>query len=132
MRYKLIYIILLLAFFASCSKEKDLQVEVIKSVGFKTGLTGISHVNINYCYDKNLQKNFVFFANRESFIKSFDLEGNLIDSITLNNYIDIAFERPLRFSPYTLDTIVLYPYCNNLVAFINNKGDILKNCYIND
>jgi len=129
-----IYTIIVLMIITSCTKEKkqEQQVEVLKSIDFKTGLTGLGIFDINYCYDKNLQKNFVFFANRNSFIKSFDLEGNLIDSITINNYTNITIKQPLSFSPYTIDTIVLYPYHINFVVFINNKGEILKSYYIND
>ena len=130
--YKLIIIFLVITCSCTNKKEQYQQIEVVKSVNFKTGLSGLACLDINYCYDKNLKKDFVFFAKMESFIKSFDLDGNLIDSISLKKYIGTALEIPLCYSVYTIDTIVIYPYRKNLLAFINNNGEILKSYYIND
>jgi hypothetical protein len=65
------------------------------------------------------------------------LDGNLVDSIPLNRYIDLTNRAISSFSPYTKDTIVLYPhnlnpYKKSFFAFIDNNGKILESCYIND
>lgn len=96
--------------------------DVVFDVGFNT-----SPKFVNYFFDNN--KQYVYFADPVSrrIMKIFDIEGNFIDSVPLNNVVnEILFVENISFK--SLDTIFAfsdYQNKNNIVVF-NRKGEIFK------
>ncbi|MDR2009479.1 MAG: hypothetical protein LBQ22_03250 [Bacteroidales bacterium] len=117
----IISIIILLSFY-SC-KENNKIVSVVKSINFKTDIVNVYWRYKGLYFDKNLQQEIVYFSDfGQSFIKTYNLQGGLIDSIPLENVLNKFVGQISFIYPYSKDTI----FCGkeNKILVINHYGDI--------
>ncbi|MDR2926987.1 MAG: hypothetical protein LBV41_02110 [Cytophagaceae bacterium] len=116
-------------FFCSCNIN---SVEIVKSTDFKTGLVEVKFNLKGLYFDKHLQQETVFFSDGEEFIKTYSLQGGLLDSIPLKNIVGLYSRRPHFVLPYSRDTIFCGQYFGEGIAVINSAGDVYHTVTVDD
>ncbi|MDR2927689.1 MAG: hypothetical protein LBV41_05770 [Cytophagaceae bacterium] len=110
-------------FFYACN-EKENKVVVVKNIDFKTGFVEIEQKFKGLYYDKNLKQETVYFSDREKVLKTYSLQGELLDSVPLTNVVEL-FGSKLGFAiPYSKDTIFCGQYDSMSIAAIDHTGNI--------
>ena len=131
-----ILIIAIIGLFYSCKgtkQKKELTVTVIKSVDFKTNIVDLHYRFKGLYYDKYLKQDIVYFSDfAKNFIKTFNLQGEIMDSIPLENVIKEIRRRIIFIAPYSRDTIFCGEKENNKIIVINHDGNIYHTININD
>lgn len=124
MKKTYILIILFLLFFTNC-KEKQ-SIEIIKTVEFNTGIVDIYWRFKGIYYDNDYNREVVYFSDfGKSYIKTFNLQGKILDIIPLKNVVQEFAPRDIGFIyPYSIDTIFCGKHLENQIVVINHKGDI--------
>ena len=128
-KVKLILHYLILFNIIACNKNSSIRLK--KEITFDLNYNS----NPNYrgvIYDEYLKKELVYFADPSTnkCIKFFDLNSNLIDSISLKQSLLVLNEIE-GIIVYNRDTILLNaPYSNKMV-YINRKGDVFKKIDLN-
>lgn len=102
-------------------KHQD-EIELKREVTFQIGFQSSAKYTGVY-YDKTLKKEIIYFAEpvTRKCLKTFDLFGNIIDSILLVNALDYLGEIE-GISVISKDTIIVNSLYTNKYAIINSQG----------
>ena len=109
--------------FFSC-KDYENNVSIVKSIDFHTGIVELLFTFKGLYYDKHLDRETVYFSDRETFIKTFNLQGELLDTISLTNVVNFFGRKPTFIIPYSKDTIFCGNHFGEIIVVIDHIGNI--------
>jgi hypothetical protein len=139
MKTRIIFILLIISTLFACTnteknKIKDITnaVKISKSVNFKTGVLTINNRFKGIYYDKDLKQEVVYFSDfGRTFIKTFNIKGELMDSVPLANALKELTRKIGFIYPYSKDTVFCGNEYNKIIV-IDHNGDVFHTINIDN
>jgi len=126
-------LIILFSLLLACCEKKH-EIEIVKKVEFNTGFVDLYWRFKGEYYDKDYKQEVVYFSDfGKSYIKIFNLQGEMLDTIPLINVLNEFAPRQIAFIyPYSKDTIFCGKNLQNKIVVINHNGEIYHTINIDD
>ena len=121
----------ILSLFSSC-KESEHNITIAKSIDFQTGIVEVLFTLKGLYYDNYLEKEIIYFSDRETFIKTFNLHGEQIDSVPLTNVLNFFGRKPTFIIPFSKDTIFCGNHFGEIIIVIDHTGNIFHSINIDN
>lgn len=136
MKNRILFLSIILVLFFSCvQKEKQRELNLVKTISFNTGFIQPDYITTYYDELSKLEYIYIVDKYSKECIKRFLLDGSFIDSIPLRKVNAIAKPYSSNIDvviPKTLDTTIIITTYSNQIIFIDNLGEIIHDFKIDE